>query len=163
MRLRQVIAILFAIGLAGCQPGEVISDPATAPVIVDPVEAAQMLSSIRAAQGLGPVRVSSQLNAIAQRYANLLAAEGVVSHTLRGTFADRLRDANYRWLVVGENLGGGYRSLEEAFARWNASPSHRDNLLAVPVTDMGIATAFNASSPYRTFWVLIVALPEPPF
>lgn len=163
MRFRSVVAVLLVIGLAACgQRGEVISDPATAPVIVNPADAAEMLSAIRAVQGLGPVRVSSELNAIAQHYANVLAARGVVSHTVDGTFGDRLRIAGYRWIVAGENLGGGYRSLEEAFDRWNASPSHQANLLAVEATDIGIATAFNAASPYRNFWVLIVALPEPP-
>ena len=163
--IRLIAVALLVVVLGGCtaNQGEVISDPATAPVVVNANDAAQMLSEIRGALGLGAVRSSSQLNAIAQSYANVLASSGVVSHTADGTFGDRLQAAGYRWIVAGENLGGGYRSLEEAFARWNASPLHRANLLAAPVTDVGIATAFNAASPYRNFWVLIVALPAPPF
>lgn len=159
------LTVLFVLALAACRPaldGEVIANPATAPVAVDPAEAARLLSDIRAAEGLGPVRVSPALNAIAADYALVLASSGVVDHNIGGRLRGRLDAAGYQWREAGENLGGGYRSLEEAFANWQASPGHNANLLAANVTEMGIATAFNADSPYRTFWVLLVALPEPP-
>lgn len=164
------VAGAAALTLAGCvgatdgppAGAEVIENPAVAPVNVNPQQAAALLSAMRADQGLPPVGVSATLNAIAQDYANTLAAAGEVSHRLDGTLGSRLADGGYLWVVAGENLGGGYRSLEEAFERWNASPSHRANLLSPAVTEIGIATAFNAASPFRTFWVLLLARPPAP-
>jgi len=166
MKLRQVAALALGLALAGCTPelaleGEAISSPALAPVEVDAADAARMLSQIRASEGLSSVVASPTLNAIAQGYADVLARAGVVSHTVDGIFADRLRAGGYVWVVAGENLGGGYRSLEEAFQRWRASPPHNANLLMPEINEVGIATAFNVESPYRTFWVLIVGRSEP--
>lgn len=167
MQLRRIAALAIGLALAGCTTnltleGEVISNPAIAPVDVDPADAARLLSQIRTSAGQSPVVVSPTLNAIAQDYADVLARAGVVSHTVNGAFADRLRAGGYVWVVAGENLGGGYQTLEEAFQRWRASPSHNANLLTREINEMGIATAFNIDSPYRTFWVLIVGRSQPP-
>ncbi|MHA1559557.1 MAG: CAP domain-containing protein [Alphaproteobacteria bacterium] len=166
MQLRRVAALAIGLALAGCTTelaleGEVISNPAVAPVNVDPADAARLLNQVRSSEGLSPVVVSPTLNAIAQGYADVLARAGVVSHTIDGVFADRLRAGGYVWVVAGENLGGGYRTLEEAFQRWRASPSHNANLLTPEIDEIGIATAFNVESPYRTFWVLIVGRSQP--
>lgn len=164
--LRFLPATLFVVAaaLSACNAGlppntEVIDNPATAPVRVDPAEAARMLSEIRAEQGLPPVTASATLTAIAQDYADVLAAAGVVDHHFGSTLAGRLDEGGYVWAIAAENLGGGYRSLAEAFARWEASRSHRENLFAPDVTEIGIATAFNIDSPYRTFWVLLLGRP----
>ena len=155
----------LALILAGCAGNDVVvqqivGDPATRAVHVDPREAAAVLTQLRADQDLSPVRADAALNAIARDYAALMAAGGVVSHDLSGSFGARLDAGGYRYVVAHENLGGGYRSLSEAFEFWSASPSHRANLLAEPITEIGIATAFNIDSPYRTFWVLLLAAPR---
>lgn len=164
MPLSRLALMLLLVGFAGCAgseiAGETISNPATAPVSVDPREAARILTAIRAEHDLSAVTASPALTAIAQDYADLMAAEGVVGHNLDGSLASRLSAGGYAYLAAGENLGGGYRSLEEAFDKWSSSPTHLANLLAEPITEIGIATAFNATSPYRTFWVLLVGLPR---
>lgn len=158
------LLMLAMVGLAGCTtaatlPGESIANPATAPVEVSPQAAARLLSEMRAAEGLGAVVVSPRLNAIAEDYADVLAAAGRVEHDIGGSLGGRLADGGYVWVVAAENLGGGYRSLDEAFDRWYESRSHRANLLAPGVTEIGIATSFNIASPYRTFWVLLLGRP----
>lgn len=162
-RLPHLALFALLVALAGCTQTpqvEVISNPATAPVPVNPAEAARIVNAFRADNGVPPVRVNATLNAIAQAYADRLAAYGQLSHELGGNVASRLRGGGYAYMAAGENLGAGYRSVEEAFARWEASPGHRANLLEAPLTEMGIATAFNINSPYRTFWVLILAAPR---
>ena len=104
------------------------------------------------------VTVSAELNALAQDYADQLAAAGEITHDLTGTLRIRLTRAGYAFLMASENIGGGYRSIDEAFERWSASRTHLSNML-LPVTQVGIATGFNIRSPYRTFWVLILAYP----
>jgi uncharacterized protein YkwD len=164
MRFRRPATLLLLAALGGCAGGEIAGDltgvPAMRQVPVDPREAAAILTALRAEHDLPAVAVSPALNAIAQDYADVLAAAGEVGHRVGGTLASRLQAGGYVFSVAGENLGGGYRSVEEAFDLWAASPSHRANLLAEPITEIGIATAFNAASPYRTFWVLLVGRPQ---
>ena len=88
-----------------------------------------------------------------------MAQTGTISHTVAGELTDRMIEAGYGWWAAGENLGGGYRSLEEAFYFWYRSEDHRYNLLMSGITEIGIATAFDPRSPYRTFWALIMARP----
>jgi uncharacterized protein YkwD len=164
--LAPVVALAFCLAaLGGCstvapssERGEIITDPAREPVSVDPQEAARMVSAIRAQYGLNAVTVSAELNALAQDYADQLAAAGEITHDLTGTLRIRLTRAGYAFLMASENIGGGYRSIDEAFERWSASRTHLSNML-LPVTQVGIATGFNIRSPYRTFWVLILAYP----
>lgn len=158
----RVAILLLVVLVAGCNAGrvETISDPATAPVRVSPAEAARVLSGMRAARGLSAVSADATLNRIAQDYANRLAAADELRHDLGGSLEDRLADGGYVWVVAAENLGAGYRSLTEAFERWEASPSHRANLYATAVEEIGIATAFNGDSRFRNFWVLVLASPR---
>lgn len=159
MRRLRLVVLAVAAGLSGCGlPGDVMTNPAEAPVEVDPRAAARVITAIRAENGLGPVATDPGLNAVAEEYADALAAAGVVSHNVGGRFSERIRGRGYA--NAAENLGGGYRSLDEAMAFWVASPGHFANLLLPGATHIGIATAFDAASPYRNFWVLILAQPE---
>lgn len=157
-----LVALLAACTGNDAPVPETIVNPATRPVAVNPGEAAAMLSQLRTERGLSSVRADTTLNAIARDYAELMAARGQVAHDLGEALAVRLDAGGYAYLAAFENLGGGYRSLAEAFERWEASPSHRENLFAEPVSEIGIATAFSIASPYRTFWVLLLAEPRPP-
>jgi uncharacterized protein YkwD len=163
--MRRLLILFMVAAVAGCATGPNPNDfgvgpPAAAPVFVDPAEAAAIVTALRAEHDLPPVTVSAALNAIARDYADLLALRGTVGHNVDGSLRTRLSQGDYLYVVAGENLGGGYRSIEEAFDRWIASPEHLRNLLAEPITEIGIATAFNINSLYRTYWVLLVARPE---
>jgi uncharacterized protein YkwD len=161
--MRALLLLCLAVGVAACAssfPDDFgAGPPASAPVRVDPGEAAAIVTALRAEHDLPPVRVSAALNRIAEDYADLLALRGTVGHEVGGSLRMRLRQGGYLYVVAGENLGGGYRSIEEAFDRWIASPEHLRNLLAEPITEIGIATAFNINSLYRTYWVLLLARP----
>ena len=162
MALKCIASLVFLLVLAGCVPApeiEVISNPATAPVQVNPAEAARILSAIRAEHGLPPVIVNPTLTVIAKDYAEILAVAGAVHHNLDSTLQMRLAAGGYQFVVAGENLGGGFRLIDEAYERWVASPSHFAILVDPLITEIGIATAFNIDSPFRTFWVLLVGLP----
>lgn len=163
--LKNLMPLVILFAMAGCVAGtpasntEIVLDPATSPVSVNPAAAAQILSEMRRARGLSGVVVNETLNSIAQDYADVLAAAGEVRHDFNGDLRSRLSEGGYLFVAAGENLGGGFRSLDDAFERWNASAPHRANLLAESITEIGIATAFNAASPFRTFWVLLVGRP----
>lgn len=72
------------------------------------------------------------------------------------------RAANYI-----ESLGVGYTSASGAWTALMASPQHRTHLLALDAfyrdqTSFGVGHYYDASSPYRHYWVIITAPPSDP-
>jgi uncharacterized protein YkwD len=132
------------------------------PATVNPAAAAAMVSNYRQSKGLSRVTLDSRLMAIANRHAQAMARAGKVSHAVAGepNFPRRLSAGGYNAAIAAENVAGGQRNLDEAFAGWRKSPGHNANLLKPGVTEMGIAVAHSAKSKYRDFWVLVLAAPD---
>jgi peptidoglycan hydrolase-like protein with peptidoglycan-binding domain len=88
----------------------------------------------RRAHGLRPLTMRTDLNSIAQRWANHMAAANLLSHN------PRLATQITNWQIAGENVGEGpdIPTLDSAF--WH-SPEHRANILTAGYRDVGIATA----------------------
>lgn len=133
-------------------------------VPVDAAAAARMLSDYRKRHGLGPVTPDPTLTRIAADHALRMAEANKVSHVVRGegSFARRLSTGGYDAAVASENVGGGYYSLDEAFAGWRASKPHDKNMLKPDVTVMGIARADAEGSKYGAYWSLVLARPYEP-
>jgi len=130
-------------------------------ISIDTNAAARILSDYRQRHGLGPVKLDPTLNRIAADHALKMAEADKVSHVVRGegSFARRLRSGGYDAAVAAENVGGGYVSLEDAFAGWRKSKGHNKNMLMPDITVMGIARADAAGSKYGAFWSLVLARP----
>jgi len=165
-----VVALLAALGLAGCAGEEPLSRPisaqawrAIAEARVDPAAAAATLNAYRASHGLGPVRLDPALTAMAQREADAMVAANALSHDLGGGYPARLEAAGVDTVRAGENIGGGYGSTAEAMAGWRHSPEHDANLLLPQATRFGIAIAKDAQSRLGVYWAMEVAAePGPP-
>ena len=56
---------------------------------------------------------------------------------------------------VGENILAGLESASEAFADWQASPGHNENMLRAAFADIGIGRAFVAGSEYGWYWTTV--------
>jgi hypothetical protein len=56
---------------------------------------------------------------------------------------------------VGENIAAGtaWSTAMPVFEGWKNSPGHNENLLGANYKQIGIARAYNASSPYGWYWV----------
>jgi Cysteine-rich secretory protein family len=104
----------------------------------------------RASTGLPALAVNASLTAVAQAWANQLAAANVLSHNpaLRGQVSD--------WSVLGENVGmaGDIPTVQAAFM---ASPPHRANILDPRYTQMGVgsATSIYPSCGCKVLWVVV--------
>jgi len=124
-------------------------------------EAVRILSAYRGQHGAGPVTIDAKLTRIAADHALKMATADKVSHVVRGegSFARRLRTGDYDASVASENIGGGYKNLDEAFAGWRDSPEHDKNMLRPDVTVIGIARADAVGSKYGTYWSLVLARP----
>ncbi len=164
MRLPSLFALLSALALAGCGGGPLATGPIdprierqVAAVRLDPAAAAAAISAYRASRSLGPVRLDSALTAMAQRQADAMVAANALSHDVGGSFSMRLAGAGVDASEAGENLGGGYYSLDQAMAGWRGSPEHDANLLIGHATRFGIAIARDARTQYRVYWAMEIA------
>lgn len=160
---------LIAIGVAGlvaaCARGpalvETIDDVAYVPV--DPVKAVRLLNAYRAENGIASLELDADLVRIAGDYARHLAEAGRMTHDLEpyGGLDKRLKAAGYLYATAGENLGQGYRTLEQTIAGWKRSPPHDRGMKDVDMTRMGIASVENPRKRGDVYWCLIVAKPRP--
>ena len=107
-------------------------------------------NAARVSDGLPALALNAQLNAVAQAWANQLAAAGVLSHN------PALRTQVSDWTVLGENVGmaGDIPSVQAAFM---ASPPHKANILDPRYTQMGVgsATSIYPSCGCQVLWVVV--------
>lgn len=127
-------------------------------------EGFEKLNAIRAKRLLPQFRQDRRLQKAAQDFANLMGSKGLYGHDIgRGTdFKSRIFAVGYD-NSSGENLGVGYRSIDEALEGWLKSPDHRRNMLKPNYTLAGLAYGFNTSSRnprYTHYWVLIMGQAE---
>jgi len=141
-------------------PAETPSPVPTTTVLPTPVNACgqgliPLINQVRAENGLPPLAESPLLNADAQQYADFIASRSILSHTADGRTLDaRAEAAGYTgWKALGENLAGGYDTPEQAVTAWLASPGHHDIIMSPSYTETGVGCAWNAASPYGSFWV----------
>ena len=122
-----------------------------------------ILNGYRAKFGLAALGIDDRLSAIATTYARRLAEANQMSHDLPayGPLRKRLTDAGYAYLVAGENLGEGYRDIEEAFEGWRTSSGHEREMRDPDATVFGIGSAARGGGGYNYFWCLILAKPRP--
>jgi hypothetical protein len=98
-----------------------------------------MLTAYRASHGLGRVRLDAALTAMAQRQADAMVAANALSHDAAGSFSSRIAAAGLDTTRAGENVGGGYYSLESAMTGWRDSAEHNSNILMPQATRFGRA------------------------
>src|SRR5450755_4182702 len=107
-------------------------------------------NTARVSAGLAPLTVNAQLSAVAQAWANRLAAAGVLSHN------PALQTQVTNWTVLGENVGmaGDVPTVQAAFM---ASPHHKANILDPRYTQMGVgsATSIYPSCGCPVLWVVV--------
>ena len=65
-----------------------------------------------------------------------------------------------------ESIAGGYPTAEATWQGWMSSSGHRDHLLGLTSfwaeqIEYGVGYAYDPTSPYRHYWVVITAKPGP--
>jgi uncharacterized protein YkwD len=159
------LALAAALTLGACaeapEPGGRVDPRAVAAARLDPQAALAAVNAYRAKNGLGALRLDPALAAMAQRQAEAMAAADSLSHMVAGSLSARLAAAGIVMGEAGENLGGGYYSLDEAMAGWRGSPEHDANLKIGGATRMGVAIAKDARTRFGVYWALELA-DDPP-
>ena len=118
---------------------------------------------------------NSLLSEIAQKKAEEMAMEGVVSHHGPGGTPDqRLIDAGYQLKIPKDTMNfnhveaviGGFSSSEEVLDNFKNSFHHRVHLFAeheffLQQDEIGVGYAYNWDSPHVDYWVVYIASEKP--
>lgn len=130
LRRAAAVSTISALSVAGAvalaAPAGAVSSDASAYL--------SRINAERAAHGLHALTMRTDLNAVAQRWANHMASVQLLSHN------PRLTSQVANWQAVGENVGEG-PSISDLDTAFMHSPEHRANVLDSSYNDVGIGTA----------------------
>lgn len=101
-----------------------------------------------------PLQWNAALAQAAGAHSADMAANRYFSHTGQNgsTPGSRAQAAGYPSSFVGENISAGRSTMETTLADWLQSPGHCANIMRADYRDYGIGCAYDASSPYKTYW-----------
>lgn len=117
--------------------------------------ACQYVNAARISNGVSDLTFNSNLNRLALEYAKVLYSRnnGIcnstgLSHTLAGSFGDRMARGGVSASAVAENIACGDLDSRSVVSTWLSSPGHRRNMLNGAYSYQGLAR-------YGAFWVEI--------
>lgn len=127
-------------------------------------ELLRRINDARQAEGLAPLSFSNTLSRAAQVHVRDIV-EHNYSLTHIGSDGSSVRDRaereGYPSRYVGENVAAGNDSVEDTFDQWMNSTGHRDNILSLNYTQIGIGYYLNApNTTYDHYWVTVFGSPE---
>lgn len=98
----------------------------------------------RVQKRLSTLKPDAKLMQAAQQYAELMAAQDQMSHTLNGlSLVDKAKRVGYSYRQISENIALNSRLNGRSVVvdQWMESRGHRKNLLTKDITDIGIGVA----------------------
>ena len=122
------------------------------------------INKVRANNGLPMLKHSDQIAQAALRHSKDLAENNfVIGHT--GTDGSdpiqRLDEACYRWLTIGEVVAGGFDGKpEKVIDAWMNSPGHRYNILFTQFTELGSGYVYKSRTKYKHYFTVNFGLPD---
>jgi uncharacterized protein YkwD/uncharacterized protein YraI len=116
-----------------------------------------LINEYRSENGVEPLALSQTLGAAAEHHSLDMAANDAYNpfHTLSdGSSAfDNIAAHGYPAdATIGENIAAGPDDAAEAFALWQASPPHNENMLNPAYRAIGIGRAYGPNASYDWFW-----------
>lgn len=158
----------MALALAGCSPTAILDNkpktaiahaPVITPVGFEADTALAKINNVRRRHFLQTFRADPRLMRAAANHAELMGRIGLFGHEFgpETKFKRRIFAVGFN-NSAGENIGVGYRSMDEAIEGWMNSPEHRKIMLKRHYNVSGVAYAPNTSGKnpqYTHFWVMI--------
>ena len=148
-----VLALILLTACAEHDPVRRFTSDQVSTKTSDADTAAALISQYRVAHGLSPVSVDLRLSEAATAQARTVAEAGALSH---GQFSRRMSAFGINGHAA-ENLSAGSRTVDQVIARWEASPSHNENLLLPQARRIGLARAESPGLGYGRYWALVLA------
>lgn len=115
-----------------------------------------LVNTARAANGLPSLTLQAQLTAAAREHSFDMACNHFVSHTGSdgSTVRERVGRQGYTFSWIGENYYVGHADPQTAFSWWMNSPPHRENILNVHYSQIGVGYIWDASSSYGGYYTI---------
>ena len=104
-------------------------------------ELIRLTNEYRQKLGLGALAINPRLTQAAVNKAKDILSHQYFSHTSPEgrKFSDWVKDVNYAYFYVGENLAIDFPNSQEAFDAWLGSPKHKENIERSEYQEIGIA------------------------
>lgn len=117
-----------------------ISNTAIAYSNISEKEILRLVNEQRQNNGLSPLSINSQLQSAAENKAQYLLDNNLFGHDVdQRTFSSWIKDANYKYSLIGENLATNFYSNKDLINAWLSSDSHRANILEKYFIETGIS------------------------
>ena len=99
-----------------------------------------------------PLSMNAALRSAARHHSQDMADNDYFDHTsLDGRSPwDRMAQAGYDGMPVGENIAAGSATAEATFQQWQNSPGHCMNMMSQNANEIGIGVAFGGS--WGAYW-----------
>lgn len=112
----------------------------------------ELINKEREKEKLPALKMNEKLLKAARDHSANMATQSKMDHVLDGKEPkDRVKDAGYDYMHMGENVAYGQRSPADVVRVWMSSEGHRKNILRKEYTETGIAVARSKSGvPYYT-------------
>jgi uncharacterized protein YkwD len=107
---------------------------------------------------LAAFKPNAQLMEAARGHAVNMAKQEKLTHELDDKKpADRVKDAGYKYTLIGENVAWNPRSPKEVVTGWMNSDIHKENILKKEFTEIGVGVAKNKKG--ERYWVQVFGVP----
>lgn len=155
--------------LAGCgvaaQAAACPEDASWKPRLIEQLNALRASGGLCAGEGSfspgDPVRWNPNLETVAVNQAQWMAHKGELVHSgPRGEgLGERVRQAEYRFERVAENIAAGYFELEQVLTAWRNSAKHCRNMLDPRFTEVAVACVKATNG--GPWWAIAFGRPAP--
>ena len=158
----QIAGLLFLVS-AGCEPAVTPPAPVSSPPVNrDKVLSAQLFArhnEVRRLNNVSTVEVSPLLVIAAQGHADWMAENRHMTHVGKddSSFGQRVQATGYNLKTGGENIIGGYDTVDAVMDACLQSPGQRQNILNGAYRQIGLGLSTDKEGRY--YWCVILGTP----
>ncbi|HIA01033.1 MAG TPA: CAP domain-containing protein [Myxococcales bacterium] len=156
----QRILVLALISLSGCSsPMSNLGNPQQNTDLAAGV--IHWVNVEREKEGLSPLSHNAALASVAYAHSADMLEHNFFDHiNLAGDGpVERIEEAGINYTAVGENVGKGFITAQEAVVAWMGSPPHRANIMESGFTQIGVGVAISKDDPQLTLWTQVFRTP----
>ena len=102
-----------------------------------------------------PLMLSEKLTVASYKHSLDMSDNQFLEHISSNgdTLVERMRDVEYAWSAVGENLAHNQKTIKQVIEDWLSSPGHCSNLMSSDYTQAGVAMV-------NGYWTQVYASPK---
>ncbi|MGH1538139.1 MAG: CAP domain-containing protein [Gammaproteobacteria bacterium] len=101
------------------------------------------------------LRLDNRLNKAAYEHSQDMFKYQFLEHVSSNgdTLVERMRDANYSWRAIAENIAHNQKNIDQVIKDWLSSPGHCSNMMSALYTHTGVAQV-------NRYWTQVYATPK---